>query len=147
MATTPQFTGTPEVTWAQLVSAHNTTDGTDAAVQLLFTAASSGSFVNKIVLQPRGTSTTPATFPAGVFRLYVNNGSAVGTGTNNSLIREQLMPVLTNGLDADTTTLICYTTEIVLNAQLPNGYRLYGGYTGALSAAIILQVTAFGGDF
>lgn len=147
MATTPQFTGSPKVSFASIIGADATTDATDADVQLLFTAGSSGGFVSKLILQPRGTSTTPATFPAGVFRLYINNGSTVATATNNSLIKEVLLPVITSGLDADTTTLVNPPLEILLNFQLPNGYRLYGGYTGALSAAVILQATVLGGDF
>jgi len=58
-----------------------------------------------------------------------------------------LMPALTSGLDADTTTLVVQPTEIILNLQLPASYRIYVGYTGALSASIILGVTAIGGDY
>lgn len=145
--TTPIFSLTPIVGILPLQGADATTDGTDADVGLAYTAGAFGSYVNKMILQPRGTSGTPATFPAGVFRLYLNNGATVATGTNNSLIREYLMPVATSNLDADTTTLVNYPVELILNFQLPATYRLYCGYTGALTSVILLQVTTFGGDY
>lgn len=146
--TSPIFTNENVITFAPIVGADATTDGTDADVVLAFTAdATDGSFVEKMILQPRGTSTSAATFPAGVFRLYINNGSSVGTGTNNSLIREHLMTVHTSGLDADSTTLLNTATEIGLNLRLPPSYRLYVGYTGALTSAIILQVTTIGANY
>lgn len=146
--TSPIFTNVPKISWVDLTAAVNDVTGVSANYGLAFTAdATDGSFIQKLVLQPKGTSTSPATFPAGVVRVFINNGSTAGTATNNSLYKEILLPVLTSGLDADTTTLVVQSLDIPLNIQLPPSYRIYIGYTGALSASIILGVTAIGGDY
>lgn len=146
--TQPIFTNIPKISWVDLTAAVNDVTGVSANYGLAFTAdATDGSFIQKLVLQAKGTSTTPATFPAGVVRIFINNGSTPSTAANNILYREILLPALTNGLDADTTTLVVPAIEVQLNLQLPPGDRIYVGYTGALSAAIILGVTAVGGDY
>jgi len=146
--TTPIFTKQGKISWVDLTAAVNDVTGISANYGLAFTSDSTnGSFINKLILQGKGTSTTPATFPAGVVRVFVNNGSSAGTAANNMLIREILLPAITNGLDADTTTLVVPGFEIALNLVLPASYRIYVGYTGALSAAIILGVAGVGGDY
>lgn len=146
--TSPIFTNVPVNSWANLTAACSSNIDLTTGWQLVFTAdATDGSFLNKIIVQPMGTSTTPATFPAGVLKLAINNGSTVATQANNTIIKEVLLPVLTSGLDADSTTLLVPNVEIVLNYQLAAGYKLYAGYTGTLSAAICINVTAFGGTY
>lgn len=146
--TSPIFTNIPKISWVDLVGTATDVTGVDADYGLAFTAdATDGSFLQKLVLQPKGTSTTAATFPAGVCRIFINNGSTPGTAANNTLYKEVLLPVLTTGLDADTTTLLVNSYEVVLNLQLPASYRIYVGYTGALSASVILGVIAVGGDY
>lgn len=146
--TSPIFTNIPKISWVDLVAAATDVTGVDADYGLAFTADSTdGSFIQRLILQPKGTSTTATTFPAGVVRVFINNGSSAGTAANNTLIKELLLPVLTNGLDSDTTTLVVPPTEVMLNLQLPASYRIYVGYTGALSASVILGVTAIGGDY
>lgn len=145
---TPIFTKVGDISWVDLTAAVNDVTGVSANYGLAFTAdATNGSYLRKIILQPKGTSTSPATFPAGVVRFFINNGSTPGTAANNSLYKELLLPALTSGLDADTTTLWCPSYEILCDKILPPSYRIYVGYTGALSASVILGVTAEGGDF
>lgn len=146
--TSPIFTNAPEVSWVNLTAACTSNIDLSTGYQAVFTAdATDGSMINKLVIQPMGTSTTAATFPAGVFKIFVNNGSTVATQANNSLLKEILLPVMTNGLDADSTTLVVPCFEVILNYQLPPGYRIYVGYTGALSSALCINVTAFGSDY
>jgi len=143
----PIFSGTPKSAFFPLVAAISTSDGTDANAGLILTAGSNGTYVNRIILQPRTTNTSPTTFPAGVFRVWINNGSTVATASNNTQINEILLPVATSNLSANTTTLVNYPVTIMMGFQLPANYTLYCGYTGSLSAAIILQVTTISGDY
>ena len=145
--TSPTFPLTPKTSWVNLTTATVSNSDLTTGYQSVYTAGSDGGIVQKLIIQPLGTSTTPATFPAGVFKVFINNGSAVGTQSNNTLLREMLFPVLTNGLDADSTTLLVPFTECILNIQLQATYKLYVGYTGALSSAISINVTAISTDY
>lgn len=146
--TTPTFPLTPITTWANLTGAVTSNIDLTTNYAVVYTAnATNGGIIQKIIIQPMGTSTTPATFPAGVFKIFINNGSAVSTQANNTLIREILLPVLTSGLDADSTTLVVPFYECILNMQLQAGYKIYVGYTGALSSSICINVTAINTDY
>jgi hypothetical protein len=146
--TTPIFANQPAVSWVNLIAATTSNIDLTTGYGLAFTAdATDGSFISKLIIQPMGTSATAATFPAGVLKIFINNGSTVSTQANNTLIRETILPVFTNGLDCDSTTLIVPSYEVILNYQLPAGYRVYVGYTGALSSAICINVTAFGSGY
>ncbi len=146
--TTPIFANQPTVSWVNLTAATTSNIDLSTGYQAVFTAdATDGSFIHKLIVQPMGTSTTAATFPAGVFKVFINNGSTVATQANNTLIKEMLFGVLTSGLDADSTTLVVPSYEVLLNLQLPAGYKIYVGYTGALSSALCINVTAFGSGY
>ncbi len=141
--TSPIFTNIPEISWAKVSGADSSTDGTDADVQLVATAeATDGSFITKLVLQPRSTSGSTTTSAAAA-RVYINNGSTVGTGTNNVLYKElSLAAIAVN--TAATTAALGY--ELPLNLQLKAGYRLYVGIT-AMAANTNWDVTAVYGDY
>jgi hypothetical protein len=140
---TPIFSRIGKITWAQVTGTDGSQDGTDADVQLVFTAdATNGSFAHKICCQPRSASGS-VSFPAGAVRVYLNNGSTNGTAANNSLMREISIPATTVNVAATTGTP---AYEIPLNIQLPAGYRLYVGYSNSVANGV-LQVTVYGGDY
>ena len=60
-------------------------DGT-GTVTTVFTAGSNGSYVQRIVARPAGTNV------ASVLRVFINNGSASSTNTNNVLFTEVSLP-------------------------------------------------------
>lgn len=133
-----QYAGTNPITAALTsgnISAYN---GTDANAVLLFTAdATNGSFVHRIRLKCAaltGTST------ASVFRVFVNNGSTVGTGTNNCYYGEVALPAVVSSASAGTAEI-----DYVLNLVLPPGYRLYGGLGTAVTTG--WTVMTIGGDY
>lgn len=141
--TSPIFSRVGSISWAQVTGTDGSQDGTDADVQLVYTADSTnGSFVHKITLQPRSASGS-VSFPAGAARVYMNNGSTNGTAANNSLIKEISIPASTVNVAA-TAASVAY--EIPLNIQLPPSYRLYVGYSSSVANGV-LQVTAFGGNY
>lgn len=141
--TAPIFTQVPKIQWVQVSGVDGGTDGTDADVQLVFTAdATDGSYIQKVIFQPRSTSGSTTT-SAAAGRIYLNNGSTVGTATNNVLIREVTLPALAVNV-AGTTGVM--STEVALNMQLPAGYRIYVGIT-AIAANTEYAVTGVGGDY
>lgn len=141
--TSPIFTNVPQITWAKISAADALTDGTDADVQLVCTAdATDGSFVQKLVLQPRSTSGSTTTSAAAA-RIYINNGSTVGTGTNNVLYKELSLAAIAVNVTATTASL---GYELPLNLQLKAGYRIYVGIT-AMAANTNWDVTAVFGDY
>lgn len=81
--TAPIFTVTPDIGIALLSSAVNTdytmTTGISSS---LFTAGASGSYISKIRFKPSGSTS------ATVIRVFLNNGGATATATNNSLYGE-----------------------------------------------------------
>lgn len=136
---TPIFARVGKIGQAQLASAVTGADLTSAG--LIFTADSTnGSIVNEVrVKYIPGTTLNTAT----AFRVWINNGSALSTTTNNSLVAEITIAVIT-------TTQTAATPDYVVpmprgGLVLPPGYRMYatiGSYgTGTL------MVSAYGGDY
>lgn len=142
MASTPIFSATPQISWAKVTAADTSTDGTDADVQLIFTAGASGSFLNKIVLVPISTSGSTTTSAAAI-RIYVNNGSSVGTAANNVLRYEQSVAAVSVNTAATTAA-----AEIVIpfNEQVKASYRYYIGVT-AVAANTQWNAVAYFGDY
>jgi len=141
--TSPIYTNVPNVSWAKVSAADSSTDGTDADVVLVFTAdATDGSFVTRLVFQPRSTSGSTTT-SAAAGRIYINNGATVGTGTNNVLFKEILLPATAVNTGA-TAPAMGY--EVSLNMQLPPSYRIYVGVT-AVAANTNWDVCAVGGNY
>lgn len=155
MAVTPNSIVTPQAVNAtscgQIVSTAMTNgkeyDGTEAvgtAMALLFTAGVNGSRVEKIIARigstaggvPAGTTT------ATVVRVWLNNGSANTTATNNSLIAELTIPAT-----AVSAVAAVNGWEIPLNICVPAGYKIYMGMDTAIGAtAAAVAATCFGFD-
>lgn len=143
--TSPIYTLIPINTWAKVTAADTTADGTDADVQLIYTAdATDGGYVKKVVCHPQSASGSP-TMSACSLRIYLNNGSAVGTAGNNLLIAEISIPAgITVGVSASTAPVGMYI--IPIEFQIQAGYRLYGSAT-AVAANTQWNMLAVAGDY
>ena len=137
--TTPIFTLTPNIGFANLTATNANTalDGT-GTVSTVYTAGSNGSFVNNLIVK---SSTTTATSAAGTLRIWINNGSATSSATNNTLIREYVLTTVT--ASATTSTL---NFEFPLNLQLPAGYTIIVT-VATMAASTGWQFTCTGADY
>lgn len=97
--------------------------GVSANHVLIHTAGSNGSFVRGIRCTALGTNT------ASVLRVYINNGSAQTTATNNTLLGQLSLP-------ATTATNTAATAEpyYPLNIAIPAGFRIYVGVGTTVAA-------------
>lgn len=134
--TSPIFSLTPVSTiTAAWTTGNNNYDGTNGTVALMYTAGTNGSYVRSIIGEALGT-----TGGATVLRVWVNNGSSVGTATNNALVAQFSLPSITASATAATAHM-----ELPLNLQLPSGYKLYGVLGTTVTAGWIFVTT--GGDY
>lgn len=140
--TSPIFTLIPRNGFAKVTAADATMDGTDADVKLVFTAGADGSFLQRLIAQPISTSGSTTT-NAAALRIYMNNGSSVGTAGNNQLIKEwSLAAIAVN----QTATAMSTSYEIPLNFQLAPGYAIYVGVT-SFAANTQWNITSIHGDY
>ncbi len=141
--TSPIFTLTPQNNWGKVTGADTGTDGTDADVVLICTFGSNaGGFIQKLIFQPISTSGSTTTSAAAA-RIYINNGSTVGTATNNLLFKEITLAA-TAVNTAATAAALGY--ELPFNFQCPISYRIYCGIT-AMAANTQWNVLAITGDY
>lgn len=111
------------------------TIGTD--IWIAFEAdATNGSFLKSIKAKIRSTGVGVAS----VLRLFINNGSANGTNTNNALFAELSLPAITATQTAATTDF-----EIPCNLLLPPGYRVL--YCFGTAPVNTWMVYGIGGDY
>ena len=134
----PIFARVGKIGQGQIAAAVTGADLTSGT--LIFTADSTnGSVVNEVrVKYLPGTSTV-----GSAFRIFINNGSAVGTTTNNSLFAEI-------SLGTVTTTQTSATVDYVIAMPrggliLPPSYKLYA--TCGTYSTGTWMVSAYGGDF
>lgn len=117
--TSPIFTLSPDIQWSTsvVISVNATTDLTTGTIYLVFTAdATNGGYVQKIRFRaiPGGNNV------ATVARVWINNGAATGTATNNILFDELTLAATTaNNAGA------VQNYELPLAFALPAGYRIY----------------------
>lgn len=118
-----------------LTTAANDYTGISANNALVFTAdATNGSYVQRLRFKAIGTNT------ASVARIYINNGSANTTATNNSFYGELALAATT--LIATTSTIdIDYPLSFALNP----GFRIYVGLGTTVAAGWV--VTPVAGDY
>lgn len=101
----------------------------------LFTGkAVDGSRLDFIKVRALGTNTTT------VIRIFINNGSATTTATNNALYLERTIAASTV---SETSELA--DTILPLNLSIPAGYRIYATFGTAVAAGF--HLTAVGGDY
>lgn len=135
--TSPIFTLTPEIQWADAMTAANTTkDLTSGTIYLVFTAGTNGSYVQRIRFRTLGTNSA-----ATVARVWINNGNTTATASNNNLFDEISLPTTTL-----TETAAQANYELPLNFALPSNYRIYVTLGTAPNAAG-WDATIIGGDY
>lgn len=109
--------------------------GVSANHQLVFTADSTnGGFVQRLRFKAKGTNV------ATVARIYLNNGSANTTATNNSFHGEVSLPATTATNTAATSDI-----DYPLNIALGAGFRIYVGVATTVAAGWVC--TAVGGKY
>lgn len=143
--TSPIFPLIPEVTWVSGtgatagtpgLAANTTTDLTAGTIYgPIFTAdATDGSRLDFIKVRSLGTNV------ATVIRLWINNGAATTTATNNALYLERTLSSTTVSQTAEQPDII-----LPLNISLAAGYRVYATFGTAVAAGF--HLTAVGGDY
>lgn len=130
MAVTPVFASVPRTAVAAVSTANTNRDGT-GTIATIFTAGSSGSKVNEIVLAATGD---PAD---SVVVLYLHDGSTAWDFDEVDL----------GNPAAGSTTVSPYRVRRFYdNLNLPNGWSIRGSITVALTAGVV-NIFAHGGDY
>lgn len=99
--------------------------------KLVFTAGANGAFVQRLRFKAIGTNT------ASVARIFINNGSANTTASNNSFYGEISLP-------ATTASAVAATVEIdyPMNFALPPNWRIYVGIGTTVAAGWVCTPVA-----
>ena len=135
--TTPIFSKAGDIQWndSPIVTANTTTDLTTGTSYLIFTAdPTNGGYIQKLRIRPLGTNV------ASVMRFWINNGSTIGTSSNNVLYDEISLAISTA---SQTSALSVY--ELPLNFALPLGYTIY--VTIGTTVLAGFDVTAIAGKY
>jgi hypothetical protein len=108
-----------------ITAAANDFTGAGANNSLVFTAdATNGSFLQKLRIKALGTNV------ASVLRIFLNNGSANTSATNNTMLGELSLPATTSNAAAATGADVDY----MINMLIPAGFRIYVGLGTAVAA-------------
>jgi hypothetical protein len=133
--TTPIFVKSPRISSVTTgTSANANFDGTGTVATVFTADATNGSKIDKVILQHMGTNT------GTVIRLFVNNGSANSTATNNALVYEVALASNTASQTAASSRV-----EVPMDLVLAPGYKLNCTTGTAIAAGVM--VTAVGGDY
>lgn len=127
----PIYTKTPDVSnnggtvaGGTLTTATGDFTGVSANYVLEHTAGANGSYIRKLRFKAVGTNVTT------VARVFLNNGSTNGTGSNNTFFGEVALPATTSSNSSMTGPDIDYMMEIAL----PAGWRIYVGLGTTVAA-------------
>lgn len=113
-------------------------DGTGTNNVAVFTAdATNGGFVQRLRFKAKGSNTT-----AAVARIYINNGAANTTATNNSFYGELSLPVTTASTTASTVDI-----DYPMNFALPAGYKIIVGISSSAVLTSGWSVTTIAGAY
>ena len=129
--TSPIFTGTPDVQWATaaLTAANTAKDGTGTVATVFTADAANGGYVHKLVARATGTNVATA------LRVFINNGAANTTASNNVLFTELTLAATTLSEVAGQPPY-----EVPLNLALPAGYKINCTIGTAVAAGYMLSV-------
>lgn len=116
--TSPIYSRTPDIQWIGGIDTANTgADLTSGTSYLVFTAdATEGGFLREIRIKPDPDANTGTT----VVRIWINNGSSLGTAANSAIFAELALPATVAG-----NTVARPDFSIPMNVALPPGYRIY----------------------
>lgn len=126
------------------------TEATGTAMALVFTAGANGSRIDQLVCRFASTNgaTASGVSAATLVRLWINNGAANTTATNNIFIGEVAIPATTVAALGTSALTSYFATLPTGGLNLPAGYRIYGGLTVAAGGTnISIAMSAFGGDY
>lgn len=115
-------------------TADNVYDGNGANTATVFTAGSNGAYVERVRFRAAGTNV------ATVVRVWLNNGGAYTTASNNELWDELTLPITTASAVAATVL-----QEIAIGIAIPAGYRFAVGLGTTVAAGY--YCTAAGTDY
>jgi hypothetical protein len=118
------------------VTANTTTDLTSGTIYgpIETAGAVEGSRLDFIKVRSLGTNTQT------VIRIWINNGAATTTATNNTLYLERTISSTSVSQNAEQPDII-----LPLNISLAAGYRVYATFGTAVAAGF--HLTAIGGDY
>lgn len=138
--TVPIFSRLADVQWVEsIVTAHNVIDLTSGTSYLVFTAdATEGGWLREIRIKANPANSSAAT----VARVWINNGSTLGTAANSAIFTEI-------GIPATTTTAVAALPDFVIpmNIALPAGYRIYLTIGTAPGGSAEFTAVALGGKY
>lgn len=134
--TRPRFTGLADPQFLNVAgtAANTTKDLTSGTTYLVYTSPTDGGLIDFIRLTPLGTNV------ATVCRVWLNNGSATTTATNNVMIDQRSLPATTN-----TETAAIAIFDIPLRGLLGDikaGYRVYLTFGTAVAAGYAVMVAS-----
>jgi hypothetical protein len=118
------------------VTANTTTDLTSGTIYgpIETAGAVEGSRLDFIKVRALGTNT------GTVIRIWINNGAATTTATNNTLFMERTLSSTTVSQTSELADVI-----IPMSISLAPGYRVYATFGTAVAAGF--HLTAIGGDY
>ena len=140
--TIPIYSKAGQISWSgDLKTANTAKDGT-GTVETIFTAGVDGARVERIRIRALGTNV------ATVLRIFINNGGANSTATNNALYAEITLASTTLSETAALLTTnefpsIADTTAFPI--VLPAGYKLLATVGTTIAAGV--KVTAIGSTY
>ncbi|MGL4811897.1 MAG: hypothetical protein ACRCXM_08975 [Beijerinckiaceae bacterium] len=133
--TAPIFPLVPDIEFAPVITAANTTkDGSAGTVTLVFTAGADGAYISHIVGLPYGTNI------ASLARVFINNGGVSTTPANNSYFDQIGLPPTTLSETAEMRKVV-----LPMGISLPPNHRIY--MTIATTVAAGWQFTAVAGSY
>ena len=132
MTTQANYASTPRCAMAQVSTANTARDGT-GTIATVFTAGSSGSRIERVVVEATGTTT------AGMVRLFINDG------TNSRLYYELPIPAITPSgtVAAANASVSTVSAPSLMPIVIPTGFSLRASTNNAET----FNVIAIGGDF
>lgn len=146
------FPLTPKIATGQLLSTAATAakfyDGTDAVgtnMVSIFTAGVNGSRADFVRVKYASTAgvAPSGTTNSTVMHVFVNNGTANTTATNNIFLTDFLVPAITYS-----NTVLNGEITIPLGISIPAGYIIYVNSQAAVGGTnAAWAITAVGGDY
>ena len=137
--TNPIYSGVGDIQWGStaLVASNPSYEASGSGAVVVFTASTSGSFVQRIRFKASGSTTATAA------RIFIGNATA-GTlsGSNVVLFDEITLPATTG-----TQTAATAVYELPINAALPANYKIQATVATAQVAGGGWYVSAVGGSY
>ena len=138
--TSPIYTRVADIQWVESITvANNTIDLTSGTSYLIWTAdATEGGYLREIRIKANPANNTAAT----VARIWINNGSTLGTSSNSALLTEV-------GIPATTAIATQPLPDIVvpINMAVPATYRFYLTVGTAPGGSGEFTATGIGGKY